>query len=82
MPQDGIYRAILWTMAATVVAGVIFAILGETIAQNPIMVRVGTGVALIAGAIYGFFRWLGTKENRRREAAGEKDASGQNTEDP
>ncbi len=82
MRQDGIYRAILWTMAATVVAGAIFAILGETIAQNPIMVQVGTGVALVAGAIYGFFRWLGTKENRRREAAGNKDASGQNTEDP
>jgi len=81
MPQDGIYRAILWTMAATVVAGAIFAILGETIAQNPIMVRVGTGVAVVAGAIYGFFRWLGTKENRRREAAGATDASGQNTED-
>jgi len=82
MPQDGIYRAILWTMAATVVAGAIFAILGETIAQNPIMVRVGTGVAVVAGAIYGFFRWLGTKENRRREAAGDTDAAGPNTEDP
>ncbi len=82
MPQDGIYRAILWTMAATVVAGAISAILGETIAQNPAMVRVGTGVALVAGAIYSFFRWLGTKENRRREAAGDKDASGQNTDDP
>jgi hypothetical protein len=81
MPQDGIYRAILWTMAATVVAGAIFAILGETVAQNPIMVRVGTGVALVAGAIYGFFRWLGTKENKRREAAGDTDASGQNTKD-
>ena len=76
MPQDGIYRAILWTMAATVVAGAIFAILGETIAQNPTMVRVGAGVALIAGAIYGFFRWLGTRENRRRESASNEDATG------
>ncbi len=82
MQQDGIYRAILWTMAATVVAGAIFAILGETIAQNPIMVRVGTGVTLVAGAIYGFFRWLGTKEIRRRTAAGDKDSAGQNTKDP
>ena len=82
MRQDGIYRAILWTMAATVVAGAISAILGETIAQNPVMVRVGTGVALVASAIYSFFRWLGTKDNRQREAAGDKDASGQNTDDP
>ena len=68
MPRDGIYRAILWTMAATVLAGAIFAILGETIAQNPVMVRVGAGVALVGGAVYGFFRWLGTKESRRRDA--------------
>ncbi len=82
MPQDGIYRAILWIMAATAVAGAIFAILGETIAQNPIMVRVGTGISLVAGASNGFFRWLGTKEIRRRAAAGDKDAAGQNTKDP
>ncbi len=82
MQQDGIYRAILWAMAATVVAGAIFAILGETTAQNPIMVRVGAGVALVAGVIYGFFRWLGTKEIRRRAAARDKDAAGQNTNDP
>ncbi len=82
MRQDGIYRAILWTLAATVVAGAIFAVLGETIAQNPIMIRVGTGVALVAGAIYGFFRWLGNKENKRRAAARDEDAAGQNAEDP
>ncbi len=46
MPQDGIYRAILWVLALTVVAGALFAILGETTAHDPVMVRVGAGVAL------------------------------------
>ncbi len=71
---DGIYRAILWVLALTVVAGAIVAILGETAAHSPVMVRVGAAVALVAGVIYGFFRWLGTKEIGRREADDE-DAS-------
>lgn len=65
MPQDGIYRAILWAMVLTVVAGAIFAILGETIAHSQAMVRVGAGAALVAAAIYAFFRWLGIRESRR-----------------
>ncbi len=66
MPQDGIYRAILWVLALTVVAGALFAILGETAAHNPVMVRVGAGAALVAGAIYAFFRRLGATQSRRR----------------
>ena len=66
MPQDGIYRAILWVLALTVVAGAVFAILGETAAHDPVMVRVGAGVALVAGIIYAFFRRLGAKQSQRR----------------
>ncbi len=66
MPQDGIYRAILWVLALTVVAGAAFAILGETAAHDPVMVRVGAGVALVAGAVYAFFRRLGATQSRRR----------------
>jgi nitrate reductase gamma subunit len=66
MPQDGIYRAILWTMVLSVVAGAIFAILGETIVHSQAMVRVGAGVALVAGVIYAFFRRLGAKQDKRR----------------
>ena len=69
MPQDSIYRAILWVLVLTVLAGAIFAILGATAAHSQVMVRVGAGVALVAGAIYAFFRWLGTRERRRRGAS-------------
>ena len=72
MPQDGIYRAILWALVLSVMAGAIFAILGETVAHSRVMVRVGAGVALVAGAIYAFFRWFGTQQSRRR-GAGEDD---------
>ena len=72
MPRDGIYRAILWVLVLTVVAGAIFAILGATAAHSQVMVRVGAGVALVAGAIYAFFRWLGTRERRRRGASGDE----------
>ncbi len=66
MARDGIYRSILWVLVLTVVAGAILAILGETAAQDPVMVRVGAGMALVAGLIYAFFRRLGAKETRRR----------------
>ena len=64
--KDGIYRAILWVLALTVVAGASFAILGETAAHDPVMVRVGAAVALLAGLIYAFFRRLGAKQNKPR----------------
>ncbi len=75
MPQDGIYRAILWALVLSVMAGAIFAILGETVAQSQVMVRVGAGVALVSGAIYAFFRRLGLKESKRRKAPDDEDDS-------
>ncbi len=66
MPQDGIYRAILWVLVLTVVAGAAVAILGATAAQDPVLVRVGGGAALVAGLIYVFFRRLGAKQDKRR----------------
>ncbi len=68
MPQDGIYRAILRILVLSAMAGAIFAILGQTAAHSQVMVRVGAGVALVSGAIYAFFRRLGNKESKRREA--------------
>ncbi len=75
LPDDGIYRAILWALVLTVVAGAVFAIVGETVLNDPVMVRVGTGAALIAGAIYAFFRRLGARQAGKKDA-GKKDAAG------
>ncbi len=66
MPRGGIYQAILWVLTLTVVAGAALAIWGETAAHDPVMVRVGAGVALVAGVIYAFFRRLGAKQSQRR----------------
>ena len=68
LPRDGIYRAILAVLAATVAAGALIAIAGETVYHDPVLARAGTGLALVAGAIYAFFRILGAREARRRNA--------------
>ena len=62
LPNDGVYRAILWALALTVMAGAVFAIVGETVLHDPVMVRVGAGAALVGGAIYAFFRRLGARQ--------------------
>ncbi len=65
LPNDGVYRAILWALVLTVMAGAVFAIVGETVLHDPVMARVGTGVALVAGAIYAFFRRLGARQTEK-----------------
>jgi hypothetical protein len=69
LPEDGIFRTILWVLVITVVAGGAVTLAGEYVYHSEAMVTVGTGAALIAGGIYFVFRWLGRREARRREAA-------------
>ncbi len=69
MPQDGIYRAILTVLVITVIAGAAAVLVGEYVLQSAAMIRTGTGAVLICGALYFFFRWLGRREARRRDAA-------------
>ncbi len=73
VPNDGVYRAILWALVLTVMAGAVFAIVGETVLRDPVMVRVGAGVALVGGAIYAFFRRLGARQ-AGKGGAGQGDA--------
>ena len=75
LPNDGVYRAILWALVLTVMAGAVFAIVGETVLHDPVMVRVGTGAALVAGAIYAFFRRLGARR-AGKGGAGRRGAAG------
>ena len=70
LPEDGIFRTILWVLVITVVAGGAVTLAGEYVYDSEVMIRVGTGAVLIGGAIYFVFRWLGRREARRREAAG------------
>ncbi len=64
LPNDGVYRAIICALALTVMAGAVFAIVGETVLHDPVLVRgrVGAGAALVGGAIYAFFRRLGARQ--------------------
>lgn len=66
-PGDGIYRAILRVMVATVVFGAILAIVGETLVQDPALGRLGLATAGIGAVIYAFFRILGARAARRRQ---------------
>ncbi len=78
LPDDGIYRAILWALVLPVRAGAVVAILGQTLAQDPVMMRVGTGIAFLGGIVYAFFRWLGTRHAKRGGQGGTppEDAAG------
>ncbi len=67
LPGDGIYRAILWVLAASVIGGALIAIGGDTILHDPAVNRFGAITALIAGGLYAFFRFLGVREAKRRE---------------
>jgi len=73
MPKDGIYSAILWVLIASAVSGVLIAIGAETLVDSPALNQFGTSVTLISGVLYAFFRFLGEREAKRREAA--KDGS-------
>ncbi len=78
LSDDGIYRAILWALVLTIVAGAVVAILGQTLAQDPVMMRVGTGIAFLGGIVYAFFRWLGIHHAKHRGQGGTppEDAAG------
>ncbi len=73
LPKDGIFRAILWILIASTIGGVLIAIGAETLVKSPELNSLGMIVALISGVLYGFFRFLGAREAKRR--AEEEDGS-------
>jgi len=72
LPQDSIYRAILKVLVASVVAGALLTLAGELVYHDPGIARAGAYIALVCGAIYFVFRWLGRREMRRREQERER----------
>ncbi len=72
LPDDGIYRAILIVLVVSVLAGVAIALVGEYLLRSDPVSRAGAWFAIVSGAIYFFFRWLGRRETRRRAAEREE----------
>lgn len=71
LPQDGIYLVILWLMIANLFIGIGLMLLGGELWDNPAISRFGSWLALVSGALYFVFRWLGRREARRRRAEAE-----------
>ena len=65
-PPDPIYRIILWVLVADVVLGAFLALAGEFIWPSAVLRYTGAGLAVVAGLLYFFFRWLGRREAGRQ----------------
>ena len=81
-PNDGIYRAILMVLVASVFAGAVLALLGDLYFHNDALKLVGVGAVVIAGAIYFFFRLLGRREAARRRKRGDDGEEGPSGPNP
>ena len=68
LPPDGIYRAILLVLVASLLAGAALALAGELAWHSPGLSQAGTWLVLAAGGAYLIFRVLGVREARRRAA--------------
>jgi uncharacterized membrane protein YfcA len=83
-PNDGIYRAILMVLVASVFAGAVLALLGDLYFHNEALKLVGVGTVILAGAIYFFFRFLGRREaaRRRHDSDGDEGPSSPDPDQP
>ena len=66
--NEPIYRAILWVMVVSAVAGVALALAGELVFASEAMKTAGTGTGIVSILIYFAFRWLGKRQASRRRA--------------
>ncbi len=67
---DGVYVMILGLMVANVLVGAVLALLGEAVLGRPGISLFGTWLALGGGLGYLFFRWLGGREQKKRDGGG------------
>ncbi len=72
-PNNGIYLTILWLMVANIVVGALLALFGERLLDSSAASQFGTGLMLVAGALYFFFRWLGIREAKRSRQSTQQD---------
>jgi hypothetical protein len=66
LPQESIYRAILIVLVVSLLTGVVVTLVGEYMLRSEPVSQAGAWLAVVSGAIYFFFRWLGRRESRRR----------------
>lgn len=65
-PGDGVYVMILGLMVANVMVGAVLALVGEALLGSPAVSLFGTWLAVGGGLGYLFFRWLGSREQKKR----------------
>ncbi|WP_119167345.1 hypothetical protein [Algihabitans albus] len=63
---DGVYVMILGLMVANVMVGAVLALVGEQLLGSPAVSLFGTWLAAGGGLGYLFFRWLGSREQKKR----------------
>lgn len=66
LPDDGIYRAILVVLVISLMIGAAMSLAGELVWHNEAISQTGGWIAVISGAAYFVFRWLGRREAKRR----------------
>ena len=67
LPDDGIYRAILMVLVASVIVGAGIALLGELVWLDKAVSHAGAWMVMICGGLYFVFRYLGRREMQRRD---------------
>jgi hypothetical protein len=72
LPNESIYRAILIVLGVSLLAGVAIALVGEYMLHSEPVSQAGAWLAIVSGAIFFFFRWLGRRETRRGAAEREE----------
>ena len=76
IPNDGIFRTILVVLVITILGGAILTLSGEYYFHDEGVKNLGVGIVLVGGLVYFFFRVLGRREVKRRQALSERDAAG------
>ena len=66
--QDPIYQGILWVLVASVLAGAVLTLTGETLFDSRALATAGLGLAVICGALYWFFRLLGKRRAAKQRS--------------
>ncbi len=71
--QDGLYRAIMMVLVATILLGAALTVTGELLFGSRDLATVGLGMAAVAFIAYWGLRLKARAAARRAEAAGEED---------